>query len=82
MSKNPFIGLRPYKTSENESFHGREKEVESILSIIQKNKLVFLTGPSGSGKTSIINAGIIPRLRNGFTGQSGSRWSIDRKSVV
>ena len=76
MSKNPFVGLRPYKTSENESFHGREKEVESILSIIQKNKLVFLTGPSGSGKTSIINAGIIPRLRNGFTGQSGSRWSI------
>ena len=76
MSNNPFIGFRPYKTSEKDIFFGKEKEVEKILSIIQKNKLVILTGPSGSGKSSLINAGVIPRLNNGFIGQSGNKWSI------
>lgn len=76
MTKNPFVGLRPYETSENDIFFGREKEVESILSTLQKNKLVLLSGPSGSGKSSLINAGVIPRLKKGFIGQRGKEWSV------
>ena len=76
MTKNPFVGLRPYKISEKNIFYGRESEVESMLSTLQKNKFVLLTGPSGSGKSSLINAGLIPRLKNGFTGQAGTEWSI------
>ena len=76
MTKNPFVGLRPYKISEKNIFYGRESEVESMLSTLQKNKFVLLTGPSGSGKSSLINAGLIPRLKNGFTGQAGTDWSI------
>ena len=63
MSNNPFVGLRPYRSSESDFFFGRKKEVEDVLSILQKNKLVLLTGPAGSGKSSIINAGLIPRLK-------------------
>lgn len=76
MTKNPFVGLRPYKISEKNIFYGRENEVESMLSTLQKNKFVLLSGPSGSGKSSLINAGLIPRLKNGFTGQAGTEWSI------
>ena len=76
MSNNPFVGLRPYKSSESDFFFGRKKEVEDVLSILQKNKLVLLTGPAGSGKSSIINAGLIPRLKKGFSGQSGNEWAI------
>lgn len=76
MKRNPFVGLRPYSTEEASIFHGREKEVENLLEIIQKNKLTAIVGPPGSGKTSLINAGLIPRLQNGFLGQAGDQWAI------
>lgn len=69
-------GLLPYQEEDNSFLYGREKEVENLLQIIQKNKLITLTGPSGSGKSSLINAGLVPRLKKGFLGQAGKEWSI------
>lgn len=74
--KSKLVGLNPYQEENNSIFYGREKEVENLLKIIQKNKLITLTGPSGSGKTSLVNAGLIPRLKKGFLGQSGVDWAI------
>ena len=74
--KSKLVGLNPYQEENSSIFYGREKEVESLLQIIQKNKLITLTGPSGSGKTSLVNAGLIPRLKKGFLGQSGVEWAI------
>ena len=74
--KNNLKGLLPYQEEDHQTFYGREKEVENLLQIIQKNKLITLTGVSGSGKTSLINAGLIPRLKKGFLGQAGKEWSI------
>lgn len=74
--KSNFKGLLPYQEDDNSCFYGREKEVENLLQIIQKNKLITLTGASGSGKTSLVNAGLIPRLKKGFLGQAGKEWSI------
>ncbi len=76
MKRNPFVGLRPYAEEDAVNFHGRDKEVESLLEIIQKNKLTALVGPPGSGKSSLINAGLIPRLEKGFLGQAGNEWTI------
>jgi WD40 repeat protein len=79
MSKNilnPFVGLTPYSEKEREFYFGREQEVENLLQILQKNKLLTLSGDTGSGKTSLINASLIPRLKNGFVGQAGKQWSI------
>jgi len=51
--KSKLVGLNPYQEENSSIFYGREKEVENLLQIIQKNKLITLTGPSGSGKTSL-----------------------------
>ena len=75
-SLNPFVGLKPYSEKQSDFFYGREHEVENLLTLLQKNKLVTLTGASGSGKTSLIRAGLIKRLKNGFLGQAGKEWSI------
>jgi hypothetical protein len=79
MSKNisnPFVGLQTYSRKNSADFFGREQEVENLLQILQKNKLLTLSGDAGSGKTSFINASLIPRLQNGFVGQVGKDWSI------
>jgi len=73
---NPFVGLKPYAENQNNSYFGREQEVENLLGVLQKNKLVTLSGASGTGKTSLINAGLISRLKKGFVGQAGREWAI------
>lgn len=73
---NPFIGLKPYSENESEFYFGREQEVENLLHVLQKNKLLTLSGDSGAGKTSLIKAGLFPRLKKGFIGQAGKDWSI------
>lgn len=75
-SNMPFVGIQPYSENESDVFYGREEEVENLLQILQKNKLLTLSGDAGSGKTSLIKAGLIPRLRAGFLGQSGKDWSV------
>ncbi len=60
---NPFQGLRPFEFTHSSYFFGRDHEVETILSIIQKHQFLSLVGESGVGKTSIVNAGILPEIR-------------------
>lgn len=76
MNKKTIIGLRAFKKEESDFFYGRKKEVENLLLILQKDKLVTLIGSSGSGKSSLINAGLIPRLEKGFLAQAGNQWAI------
>ena len=71
----PFPGIQPYKESESSSFYAREREVEDVLSILQRYKVVTVSGENGAGKTSLINAGVIPKLKNKFSGQSGNAQS-------
>lgn len=58
-----YIGLNSYSESQKDIFWGRDNEIERITSSIFSNESTIIFGPSGSGKTSLMNAGVIPTLR-------------------
>ena len=72
----PFPGISPYSEKEADNFYGREREVEDVLGILKRFKLVTICGECGSGKTSLIEAGILPKLKKVFLGQAGKEWVI------
>ena len=61
--KSPFKGPRAFTEDDKEWFFGRDYETDEILSLILGHKLVLIYGRSGSGKTSLLNASIIPKLK-------------------
>jgi hypothetical protein len=44
-------------------FHGRQREVDTVLHSILSFDLFLLYSPSGMGKTSLLNAGVLQHLR-------------------
>lgn len=78
----PFIGLRSFHESNANLFFGREKELEKLIEMLRKNRLVMLIGGSGSGKSSLVRAGLSPAFRSGVLGEplgsypDRSIWSV------
>ena len=64
--KNPYIGLRTFETKDKDLFFGRKKDIELIIANIFADQLLVLFSASGVGKSSIINAGIIPILKEEY----------------
>lgn len=62
-AKSPFMGLSYFEEKDKDYFFGREKIIEDLVSAIEEKSVVALAGASGSGKSSVVNAGVIPRLR-------------------
>jgi WD40 repeat protein/transcriptional regulator with XRE-family HTH domain len=68
--RNPYKGLRAFRSPDVGDFFGRESLIASLLrtlSTVQSSQARFLAllGPSGSGKSSVVMAGLIPRLQHG-----------------
>lgn len=59
-ARQPYVGLRPYQTSECGLFFGRANEARMILSLWTRNSVTLLHGLAGVGKTSLVQAGAIP----------------------
>ncbi|MBV8075222.1 MAG: ATP-binding protein [Planctomycetaceae bacterium] len=57
----PFVGPRPFQIGE--PLFGRDREVPKLLDLVIAERIVLLFSPSGAGKTSLIQAGLIPALR-------------------
>lgn len=62
MPTKRYPGVRPFETTDQALFFGRERDVQDLSGLITLEKLVVLFGRSGHGKSSLINAGILPRL--------------------
>src|SRR5687768_2875906 len=60
--RNPWVGLRPFKTDESYLFFGRAREVQILKNMILTLPVLIIYGPSGTGKSSVINAGLLPDL--------------------
>ncbi|HKH48564.1 MAG TPA: TIR domain-containing protein [Thermoanaerobaculia bacterium] len=73
---NPFPGLRPFETNESELFFGRHDQVRELLGLMRRNRFLAVVGASGCGKSSLIRAGLLAALRDGFLVESGAEWRI------
>ncbi len=62
---NPWLGLSSFTEETRGYFFGREGEVTELTRRVQRKLLTVLFGKSGLGKTSILQAGLVPRLRDG-----------------
>lgn len=62
---NPWLGLASYseESLNHYNFYGRDKAIEALVDKIKDNLFVTLYGRSGIGKTSLLQAGVIPKLR-------------------
>lgn len=60
---NPFVGPRPIQ--QDEPLYGRSLEVRALYNRLVAHRIVVLHSPSGAGKSSLVQAGLIPRLKEG-----------------
>jgi hypothetical protein len=59
---NPWVGLRPFATYEEDLFFGREREAKILANLVATLPILIVYAPSGTGKSSLINAGLMPEL--------------------
>jgi WD40 repeat protein len=74
---NPFVGLRPFRSSEGLLFFGRREQATELLAKLYQTRFLAVVGSSGCGKSSLIQAGLIPRLTAGFLVEDRDRWMFN-----
>src|SRR6266487_2561740 len=63
---SPYHGLEPFTEGDAESFFGYEDITNKMAQKLhEKQQFLAVLGPVGSGKSSVVQAGLIPRLRQG-----------------
>ena len=60
----PYQGLRPYEEKDQDRFFGRDAECKILIDKILANKLTLLFAASGVGKSSLLQAAVIPKLKD------------------
>jgi energy-coupling factor transporter ATP-binding protein EcfA2 len=60
---HPWLGLHPFAEENHRYFFGRTAELRDLFLRVRENTLTVLYGQSGLGKTSLLQAGLIPKLR-------------------
>jgi WD40 repeat protein len=73
---NPFVGLRPFNSDESILFFGRREQTIELMQQLHRTHFVAVVGSSGCGKSSLINAGLICKLRAGFLVEERDRWLV------
>ena len=61
--KNPYKGPAFFTSDDEGIFHGRKQETRDLVSMVSTERVVLFYAQSGAGKTSLLNAGLIPKLR-------------------
>jgi WD40 repeat protein/uncharacterized caspase-like protein len=76
---NPYRGLKPFEEKHSRFFFGRKSLVEALSERLANSKrpLTVVLGASGSGKSSLVQAGLLPYLREKQKKeQLAQRWYI------
>ncbi|MFI6337774.1 hypothetical protein [Streptomyces sp. NPDC050535] len=71
----PYRGLASYRQQDARWFFGRERSTDALIAQLHAAEktggLVMLVGASGAGKSSLLNAGLVPALRDSGRGDGG-----------
>ncbi|MGF1486433.1 MAG: CHAT domain-containing protein [Prochloraceae cyanobacterium] len=70
--QSPYQGLSAFTSENARFFFGREKFTKKLVNAVEKVPLIAIVGASGSGKSSVVNAGLIPKLKQ----QQIIKWQI------
>lgn len=62
----PYPGLRPYQEDEKDNFFGRSDDSNILVDKLLTNRLTLLFAASGVGKSSLLNASVLPHLKDPF----------------
>jgi hypothetical protein len=60
----PYKGLRPYQEKDQNNFFGRDAERKVLIDKILANRLTLLFAASGVGKSSLLQAAVLPLLKD------------------
>ena len=74
--RNPFPGLRPFRTDEEQLFFGRERQIDRMVDKLALKRFLAVVGTSGSGKSSLVNCGLRPALHRGYMAGAGTHWRM------
>lgn len=64
-SQRPYVGLDAFNEEVKDIFFGRQRIVEKMLKKLKDGRWLAVLGESGSGKSSLVQAGLLPKLRAG-----------------
>lgn len=72
---NPFVGLRRFEIEDSDLFFGRNDQGYDLLRRLDELHFVAVIGPSGCGKSSLVRAGVLAALQQGYR-EEGGPWKI------
>src|SRR5262249_51427101 len=72
----PYPGLRAFMAEDQPLFFGLEAQVGAMLHQLEDHRFVAVVGSSGSGKSSLVRAGLLPAIDEGFLLGSTSWLSL------
>lgn len=73
---SPYPGLRPFRQDEAELFFGRGEQVEAMLTKLETHRFLAVVGASGCGKSSLVRAGLLPAIEEGYLSNAPPPWLI------
>lgn len=70
----PYPGLRPFQQDESAIFFGRGEQIGEMLTRLENHRFLAVVGASGCGKSSLVRAGLLPALDQGFLAAASEQW--------
>lgn len=72
---NPYVGLKHFQYWDAPVYTGRDSDVRRALQTLRACDFLAIIGASGSGKSSLVQAGILPQIRQNAIDES-SGWVL------
>ncbi len=66
---SPYLGLEKFSIDDKDKFFGRDRWIIELTNYLATENVLLLLGASGSGKSSLVQAGLIPKLKDQWGSQ-------------